>query len=123
MFLVVLFRSSFSQLPRPSVDRPLASFPGSDQISTCTVSMNYSASDFRDSHAQEEYRRQSKCANKDDKDVGHILSLEIAAEVLNNYREPGGVPDNELDAARKFLNDFANFRMVSRVTNTRERIM
>lgn len=78
---------------------------------------SYSASDFRDPNVQDKFRQLSRSEYKERKDVGHILSLGIAAEVLNHYRDTGKPPRDELSKVKTFLNDFDNFRMVLKYTN------
>ena len=80
----------------------------------------YKASDFRDGHAQSQYREQSQSQNKDKQEVAHIVSLEVAATALNDYRGPGTPAQSEASDVKKFLNDFSNMRMVDTETNRRE---
>ena len=80
----------------------------------------YKAGDFRDSHAQRQYREQSQSENKDTQDVAHIVSLDVAATALNDYRGPGIPAQSEASDVKKFLNDFSNMRMVDTETNKSE---
>ena len=83
---------------------------------------NYSAKDFRDSHAQQQYREDSQSQHKDSKEAAHTVSHSISATVLNEYRGPGRVPNDERERVREVVNDDPNMRMVNRDTNRREHV-
>ena len=78
---------------------------------------SYSASDFRDSHKQSQYRKQSQSEGKDTQEVGHTVSLDVAAEVLNKYGPPGKRPQSDAGDVKRVLNDFSNLGMVDSETN------
>ncbi len=77
----------------------------------------YSASDFRDSNAQRQYREQSQSKDKDTKEVAHKLPLDTTATVLNDYRGPGRPSGSEASDVKKVVNDPDNLRMVNTDTN------
>jgi hypothetical protein len=84
--------------------------------------MSYTAKDFRDSNAQQQYREDSQSQYKESKEAAHTVSHSISATVLNEYRGPGPVPDVEREVVKEVMNDPGNMRMVSRDTNRSEHV-
>lgn len=82
----------------------------------------YRGSDFRDSHAQKQYREQSQSKNKDKQDVAHKLSLDVMATVLNDHRSPGRIPKSETSDVKELVNAFDNMRMVDQSTNRSDHV-
>jgi hypothetical protein len=77
----------------------------------------YKASDFDDPDRIKKYRENSDSQQKEDKDVAHYLSKELAAAIMNDYRDDKHRPQNEKKKLIYVLNRDENLRMVKREIN------
>ena len=80
--------------------------------------------DLRDSHKQQQKRKNSTSEHKESKEAAHTVSLEIADHVTTKWRDPGKTPEDEREILKKeFVNEPGNMRMVYKETNDRHRII
>jgi nucleoside 2-deoxyribosyltransferase len=80
----------------------------------------YKAGDFDDPARIKEYREKSDSQLKEEKDVAHYLSKELAAAIMNDYRENKDRPKYEKEKLKYVLNCDDNLRMITKKKNQGE---